>query len=123
MCLHRKAGSGVRLENSVTSYEKQRIKTGEKMVYSVAITLVKTTSQEWFIGPLDQEDALRPLTACTASSPDGKNTFNISVRGDKQNFPDTPSVCSDKAAKTATNAKTNERRRKRKADAISSTAT
>jgi hypothetical protein len=123
MCLHQKAGSGNRLENSFTPNELERIKTDGKLTYSVAVTLVKTTTQEFFIGPLDETE-LRPLTSCTTTSHDGKTTFNIAVRGNDQNFPDTPSVLKDAASNKSTHAKTIERRaaRKRNADEISTDA-
>ena len=120
MCLHRKAGAGSRMENSFTPSELTRIKNNEIMVYSVAITLVKTTSQEWFIGPLDQ-DASRQLTSCTVSSHDGKTSYNVVVRGSTEEFPDTPSVLSDKAARAASRTKTVARHRKRKHGVVSLT--
>jgi hypothetical protein len=122
MCLHRKAGSGNRLENSFTPAELERIKTDGKLTYSVAVTLVKTTSQEWFIGPLEETE-LRPLTSCTTTSHDGKTIFNIAVRGNGEDFPDTPSVLKDAASNKTKNAKNVERHAaKRKADEISTDA-
>ena len=96
------------------------MKTDGKLTFFVGITLVKMTSQEWFIGPLE-ETSLRPLTGYTTTSHDGKTTFDIAVRGKKQSFPDTLSVLEDAATNKAYRAKAAEHNadKKRKAGEIS----
>ena len=129
MCLHQEAGAGKRNEFSITAQEKARRDKGLACPFSLFMTIIKTTDRKWFIGPLRQHDAPRRLTACTVTSHDGKDKFNVSVRANKQSFPDTPSVLKDKAAKEASAAKDKERHanakieNKKKADAEQAAAT
>jgi hypothetical protein len=122
ICLHKRAGAGSRMQYSYTHVENARIKNGEACIHSVALSMIRISSPTY--ASVDASDAERspPLTSCTVRSHDGKTTYKVCVRGDKQQFPDTKSVLADNISNTdLCNARVN-RKRKRKAAALSPTS-
>jgi hypothetical protein len=114
MCLHQKAGAGSRMQYSQSAREKAREEKGEACLYSLVLSLVKVNSPTFAdVDPIIPDRA-PPLTACSVTSHDGKTTYNVSVRGHKQEFPDTESVIRDRASKQKIRDTTNERHKKRK---------
>ena len=109
LCLHQKAGAAPKLEYGSTNPETTW----------VAVSLIRLTSPTF--ADVDHVDPNRspPLLTCTITSHDGKITYNVGVRGDKQKFPCTKSVVADEAKKAASRLHTSTRRKKRKADAMS----
>ena len=109
MCLHQKVGAG------------NRVKYGKKKPEAtwVALSLIRVKDPKFAdIDPVDLNRS-PPLTSCTVTSHDGKTDYNVSVRGDKQNFQDTKSVIADKAKNVENALVRRNRKQKRKADAIS----
>jgi hypothetical protein len=115
MCLHQWVGAGSRMEGSLSPYELKSIEMGEKLIYSLVITLIETTSRVFAKHNPEQPDTIQPLTSATVTSHNGKKNFNIVVRPKGLDFRDTPSVLKDYAAIKARKGKTSERRLKRKA--------
>jgi hypothetical protein len=111
-CLHREAGAGSRKEYSTTPNEKKALAAGQKLTYSVVMTMIPITNPVYAdVDPSDPERA-PPLLSCTVTSHDGRNTqYRIVVRGDKQGFPETKSVRKDNAAIAVKNAKRVKRHR------------
>jgi hypothetical protein len=109
LCLHQKAGAAPKLEYGSTNPETTW----------VAVSLIRLTSPTF--ADVDHVDPNRspPLLTCTITSHDGKITYNVGVRGDKQKFPCTKSVVADEAKNAASRLHTSTRRKKRKADAMS----
>ncbi|KAJ1464334.1 hypothetical protein T484DRAFT_1758175 [Baffinella frigidus] len=115
MCLHKNIGAGARMQYSTTPQEKKRIANGEACEYSLVLSLIKTDARTFAdSSPDDPGDRPPPLTSCSVTSHDGKMTYNVSVRGYKQSFPDTESVKADKARIQRYKGTTTERRLKRK---------
>jgi hypothetical protein len=118
ICLHKEAGAGSRKEYSTTPNERKQLAKGEKCTNSVVMTIIGITNPVYADVDPSYPGRPPPLLSCTVTSHDGKNTHRVVVRGDKQGFPETKSVCKDNAAIAVRNAKTAERHRnnKRKAD-------
>ncbi|KAJ1482390.1 hypothetical protein T484DRAFT_1747604 [Baffinella frigidus] len=120
--LHKKAGAGNRLKNTLSKDEIRRIKRGDTIVYSVAIAIVKITDHVFVEEPNSDADPTGRgpslLSACVHTHDGSGVTYNVSIRENGTSFPDTPSVLADKAAIDRGKAAKNERHRKRKADAI-----
>ncbi|KAJ1482377.1 hypothetical protein T484DRAFT_1747591 [Baffinella frigidus] len=97
--LHQQAGAGSRLPGSETEYEKKRRANGEKIIYSLAVTLIETHNQVFAdeIDPKDPTPTLpRLLSATVVGNKNGKEmVFNVVVRGHKKPFRDAPSVLAD----------------------------
>ena len=110
-CLHKKAGAGSRIEYGKTNPETTW----------VALSLIRVKSPTF--ADVDPSDSTRspPLTGCQITSHDGNTTYKVAVCGEKQKFPDTKSVIADQAKIAAHRLQTKTRRKKRKADAISTT--
>ena len=111
LCLHKEAGAGSKREYGNTKPETTW----------VALSLIRVTSLKFAEVDLVYPTRSPPLTSCTVTSHNGENTYNVSVRGPKQKFPSTKSVLEDEAKIAATRLQTKMRRKKRKADAISTT--
>jgi hypothetical protein len=124
MCLHREAGAGSRKEYSTTANERKALAAGQKLTYSVVMTMIGPITNPVYadVDPSDPERA-PPLLSCTVTSHDGRNTqYRIVVRGDKQGFPETKSVCKDNAAIAAQYAQRAKRHRNDKKKAKKSDA-
>lgn len=114
MCLHQIAGSGARTQYSKSACEKAREEKGEACIYSLVLALIKVNSPIFAdVDPIDPDRA-PPLTSCCVISHDGKVTYNVSVRGHKQEFPNTESVMKDNASKQKYRDGNNKRHRKRR---------
>ena len=109
-CLHQEAGAGPRSE-----YGKTRIPE----TTWVALSLIRVKNPKF--ADIDPVNPNRnpPLKSCSVTSHDGKNTYKIAVRGDKQKFQGTKSVLTDEATNVATRLKNVVRRNKRKAAQLS----
>ena len=58
--------------------------------------MIRITSPTFADVDPSDPDRAPPLTSCSVVSHDGKKTYNVIVRGNKQPFPDTKSVLEDK---------------------------
>jgi hypothetical protein len=115
LCLHKQAGAGSRKQYSRTKVEKARLAKGEACVYSVVLSMIRVISPTFAdIDPSDPDRA-PPLTSCSVVSHNGKQTYNVVVRGDKQPFPDTKSVIADNAEIARKKAADKKRRAEEKA--------
>jgi hypothetical protein len=95
MCLHRKAGAGNRLKDSMTADEYKLFRSGKIKGWSLTLTMIRTTDQVFSdVDPFDPERS-PPLVSASVPTHDGKTVYRIRVRGNKQRFPDTPSVLVD----------------------------
>jgi hypothetical protein len=116
LCLHKEAGAGSRKQYSRTKVEKARLAKGEACVYSVVLSMIRVISPTFAdIDPSDPDRA-PPLTSCSVVSHNGKQTYNVVVRGHKQPFPDTKSVIADKAKIKRDKATTKKRHAEERAD-------
>jgi hypothetical protein len=109
--LHKRAGSGNRLENSMTPAELKLFLSGVSYRYSLAISMIRVT--DCVFAEIDMKHVERPppLISASVSANDGTGTlYKIRVGP----FPDTPSVVADKASVKASYAATNSRHRERK---------
>jgi hypothetical protein len=113
MYLHQKAGAG-----PLTEYGP----TITKGTCRVVLSIIRITSPTFADVDPSDPDRAPPLTSCSVVSHNGKQTYNVVVRGHKQPFPDTKSVIADKAkikrGKGTTNKRHTEERtdKKRKAE-------
>jgi hypothetical protein len=121
MCLHKQAGAGKRLENSMTEAELKLFLSGELKGWSLVLTMIRTTDRVFAdVDPFDPERS-PPLVSASVPTHDGTGTvYRIRVRGNKQSFPDTPSVVEDTATNKAKYEKDKARRQKRKRNAAES---
>jgi hypothetical protein len=125
MCLHKQAGAGNRLENSMTKAELKLFLSGELKGWSLVLSMIRTTDR--IFADVDPDDPTRspPLVSASVPTHDGTGTvYRIRVRGNKQRFPDTPSVLADRETnrlrREAKNARKKASRQKRKRDAAES---
>jgi hypothetical protein len=124
--LNRKSGAGSRRENSLTEDEITRIKRGDKIRYTVAVSLIKATDLVFAETDPDEDSyASRgpPLISATVLTHDGSGLdYNVSIQGNSGEFPGTPSVLADRATNKRKKERDNARHRKktlkRKADKI-----
>jgi hypothetical protein len=120
MCLHKQAGAGNRLKDSMTAAEYELFQIGELKGFSLAISMIRTTDRVF--ADVDPDDAERspPLVSASVLTPDGTDTgYRIRVRGNKQRFPDTASVVKDRATNKAKYEKDRARHQlKRKRNAV-----
>jgi hypothetical protein len=121
ICLHRRVGAGNRLKDSMTDDEYKLFRSGKLLGWSLNLTMIRTTDQVFSdIDPFDPERS-PPLVSASVPTHDGTGTvYRIRVRGNKQRFPDTPSVVADRAAINDKKEKDKARRQKRKRDAAKS---
>ena len=118
MCLHKQAGAGSRLQNSVTPSELELMLKGEKYIYSLAISMIEVTDCKFADTDPENEERSPPLLSASVPINDGTDTvYCIQVRGHKQSFQNTPSVLADKESNEASNAAKKERHKKRKLEA------
>jgi hypothetical protein len=121
MCLHKKAGSGNRLENSMTEAELKLFLSGELKGWSLVLSMIRTTDRVFAAVDPDNAERSPPLVSASVPTHDGTGTvYRIRVRGNKQSFPDTPSVVADRKKNKAKYEKDKARRQKRKRDAAES---
>jgi hypothetical protein len=121
ICLHKKAGSGNRLKDSMTAKEYELLISGKIKGWSLTLTMIRTTDRVF--ANVDTDDPTRspPLVSASVPTHDGTGTvYRIRVRGNKQSFPDTPSVVADRAAIKAKKGKDKASRQKRKRNAAES---
>jgi hypothetical protein len=121
MCLHKQAGAGNRLENSMTKAELKLFLSGELKGWSLVLSMIRTTDR--IFADVDPDDPTRspPLVSASVPAHDGTGTvYRIRVGGKKQRFPDTPSVVADRATNKAKNERNKERRQNRKRNAAES---
>jgi hypothetical protein len=121
MCLHKQAGAGKRLENSMTEAELKLFLSGELKGWSLVLSMIRTTDRVFAdVDPFDPERS-PPLVSASIPTNDGTGTvYRIRVRGNKQRFPDTPSVVEDRATNKAKYEKDKARRQERKRGAAES---
>jgi hypothetical protein len=121
MCLHRQAGSGNRLENSFTQTELDLFLSGEKCGYSLVLSIIRVTDCVFAAVDPDDPERSPPLVSASVPAHDGTDMVHrIRVRGNKQSFPDTPSVVEDRATNNVKNEKDKARRQERKRNAAES---
>jgi hypothetical protein len=121
MCLHKQAGAGKRLENSMTKAELKLFLSGELKGWSLVLSIIRVT--DCVFAAVDPFDPTRspPLVSASVLTLDGTDAgYRIRVRGNKQSFPDTPSVVADRATNKATREKTKARRQNLKRGAAGS---
>jgi hypothetical protein len=121
ICLHKKAGAGNRLEDSMTADEYELLISGKIKGWSLTLTMIRTTDRVF--ADVDPDDPERPPPLVSASVPthDGTGTvYRIQVRGNKQRFPDTPSVVADRKKIKAKQEKDKARHQTRKRNAVES---
>jgi hypothetical protein len=121
ICLHKRAGAGNRLKDSMTAAEYKLFRCGKLKGWSLNLTMIRTTDQVFAdFDPFDPERS-PPLVSASVPTHDGTGTvYRIRVRGNKQRFPDTPSVVADRATNKAKYQKDKERRQNRKRNAAES---
>jgi hypothetical protein len=121
MCLHKKAGSGNRLENSMTKAELKLFLSGELKGWSLVLSIIRVTDCVFAAVDPDDPERSPPLIAASVPTHDGTDTvYRIRVGGKNQSFPDTPSVVADRTTNKATKEKNNARHQKRKRGAAES---
>jgi hypothetical protein len=107
MYLHQKAGAG-----PLTEYGKKPTKGKCRVVLSI----IRITSPTFADVDPSDPDRAPPLTSFSVVSHNGKQTYNVVVRGHKQPFPDTKSVIADKAKIKRDKATTKKRHAEERAD-------
>jgi hypothetical protein len=125
ICLHRRAGAGNRLKDSMTDDEYKLFRSGKIKGWSLNLTMIRTTDRVFAdFDPFDPERS-PPLVSASVPTHDGTGTvYNIMVRGNKQRFPDTPSVLADmetnRLRREGSKARKKARRQNRKRNAAES---
>jgi hypothetical protein len=117
ICLHKRAGAGNRLKDSMTDDEYELLISGKIKGWSLTLTMIRTTDRVYADSDPDDPERSPPLIAASIPTDDGKTVYRILVRGNKQRFPDTPSVVADRATNKAKYQKDKERRQNRKRNA------
>jgi hypothetical protein len=121
ICLHKQAGAGKRLKDSMTAAEYKLFVSGKLKGWSLNLTMIRTTDRVFaIVDPFDPERS-PPLVSASVPTHDGTGTvYRIRVRGNKQSFPDTPSVVADRKKIKAENERKKASRQKRKRGAAES---
>jgi hypothetical protein len=121
ICLHKRAGAGNRLKDSMTADEYKLFRSGKIKGWSLNLTMIRTTDRVFAeFDPFDPERS-PPLVSASILTNDGTGTvYSIRVRGNKQRFPDTPSVVADGKKIKDKKEKDKARRQKRKRNAAES---
>jgi hypothetical protein len=118
ICLHKRAGAGNRLKDSMTPEEYKLFRSGKLKGWSLTLTMIRTTDCVFAAVDPDDPERSPPLVSASVPTHDGTGTvYRIRVRGNKQSFPDTPSVVADRKKNKAKYQKDKARRQKRKRDA------
>jgi hypothetical protein len=125
ICLHKQAGAGSRVKDSMTPAEYKLFLRGKLKGWSLTLTMIRTTDR--IFADVDPDDPERspPLVSASVPTHDGTGTvYRIRVRGNKQRFPDTPSVVADREtnrlSREASKARKKVSRQKRKRGAAES---
>jgi hypothetical protein len=115
ICLHKQAGAGKRLKDSMTAAEYKLFRSGKLKGWSLTLTMIRTTDRVFADSDPDDPERSPPLIAASVPTHDGTGTvYRIRIGGKKQRFPDTPSVVKDRATNKVKNERTKARRQKRK---------